>query len=209
MCCELLPLILFSLFFFFFFFFFSRLNKIDSRTFPSFLVIGQLKKKKKKKRRGNPSIKTLNMAAVESLSQELLNAIQAPNIRTMPAYLSENDSLTVSDYLQSHYAATYRIDVSNVHWGGDVNSGHLFDIFSSFLPHKDSVKTRLDLIKFVTDNYRRYSWDCDLYLRMNNLTLNDWVEKMTYWGNCGDALSAYALCDMIGIHCCILTRTKP
>ena len=149
------------------------------------------------------------MAAIESLSQELLNAIQAPNIRTMPAYLSENDSLTVSDYLQSHYAATYRIDVSNVHWGGDVNSGHLFDIFSSFLPHKDSVKTRLDLIKFVTDNYRRYSWDCDLYLRMNNLTLNDWVEKMTYWGNCGDALSAYALCDMIGIHCCILTRSKP
>ena len=44
---------------------------------------------------------------------------------------------------------------------------------------------------------------------MNNLTLNDWVEKMTYWGNCGDALTAYALCDMIGVHCCILTRTKP
>ena len=127
----------------------------------------------------------------------------------MPAYLSEDDSLTVSDYLQSHYAASYRIDVSNVHWGGDVNSGHLFDIFSTFLSHKDSVQTRLDLIRFVTDNYRRYSWDCDLYLRMNNLTLNDWVEKMTYWGNCGDALTVYALCDMIGVHCCILTRTKP
>ena len=149
------------------------------------------------------------MAAGGSLSLELLNAIQAPNIRPMPAYLSEDDSLTVSDYLQSHYAAAYRIDVSNVYWGGEVNSGHLFDIFSMFLAHKDSVKTRLDLIKFVTDNYRRYSWDCDLYLRMNNLTLNDWVEKMTYWGNCGDALTAYALCDMIGVHCCILTRTKP
>lgn len=32
---------------------------------------------------------------------------------------------------------------------------------------------------------------------------------MSYWGNCGDALSIYAMCDMYGVHCCVITHTKP
>ena len=127
----------------------------------------------------------------------------------MPAYLSESDALTVSEFLQTHYAAHYKIDVSNVHWGGEIKSSHLFDIFCNFHLHKDSVKTRIDMISFVTSNYRRYSWDCDLFLRMNNLTLNDWVSKMSYWGNCGDALAIYAMSDMYGVHTCVVTKSKP
>ena len=127
----------------------------------------------------------------------------------MPAYLSESDSLTVVEFLQTHYAAYYKINVSNMHWGGEINTSHLFDIFCNFLPQKDSVKTRIDMILFVTNNYRRYLWDCDLFLCMNKLTLNDWVSKMSYWGNCGDALAIYAMSDMYGVHSCVVTKSKP
>ena len=151
---------------------------------------------------------TENMAA-SSLSSELLAAIQVPGLRPMPVYLSETDALTVAEFLQTHYAAYYKINVSNVHWGGEVNTNHLFDIFCSYHPQKDTVKTRFDMISFVTSNYRRYSWDCDIFLRMNKLTLNDWVNKMTYFGNCGDALAIYAMSDMYGVHSCIITKSKP
>ena len=149
------------------------------------------------------------MAATSGLSSELLAAIQVPNLCPMPAYLSESDSLTVAEFLQTHYAAHYKINVSNVHWGGEINASHLFDIYCNFHALKDSVKTRIDMISFVTSNYRRYSWDCDLFLRMNKLTLNDWVSKMSYWGNCRDALAIYAMSDMYGVHTCVVTKSKP
>ena len=149
------------------------------------------------------------MAMTSSLSSELLPAIQVPNLRTMPVYLSESDSLTVAEFLQTHYAAYYQIDVSNVHWGGETNTNHLFDRFCNFSLHKDSVKTRIDMISFVTTNYRRYSWDFNLFLCMNNLTLNDWVSKMSYWGNCGDALVIYVMSDMYWVHTCVVTKSKP
>ena len=127
----------------------------------------------------------------------------------MPAYLSKSDSLTVAEFLQTHYAAYYKIDISNVHWDSEINASHLFDIYCNFHLQKDSVKTRIDMISFVTSNYRRYSWDCDLFLRMNKLTLNDWVSKMSYWGNCGDALALYTMSDMYGVHTCVVTKSKP
>ena len=149
------------------------------------------------------------MAATSNLSSELLAAIQVPNLRPMPVYLSESDSLTVAEFLQTHYAAYFKIDVSNVYWGGEINASHLFDIYCNFHPHKDSVQTHIDMISFVTSNYRRYSWDCDLFLCMNKLTLNDWISKMSYWGNCGDALAIYAMSDMYGVHTCVVTKSKP
>ena len=65
------------------------------------------------------------------------------------------------------------------------------------------------MITFVTENMRRYSWDGDLFLRLNGLLLDTWLKKMSYWGNCGDALSIYAMCDMYGVHCCVITHMKP
>ena len=44
---------------------------------------------------------------------------------------------------------------------------------------------------------------------MNKLTLNDWISKMSYWGNCGDALATYAMSDMYGVHTYIVTKSKP
>ena len=104
----------------------------------------------------------------------------------MPAYLSESDALSMTDFTQMSYALDYAVDVSNVHWGGEVNASHLFDIFCNFHAQKDSVKSRLDMITFVTENMRRYSWDGDLFLGLNGLLLDTWLKKMSYWGNCGD-----------------------
>ena len=90
------------------------------------------------------------MAAGQSLISELLSAINVPKLRAMPAYLSEGDSLTIDDFMQSSYAADYVLDTSNVYWGGEVNSSHIFDIYCDYRVHRDSVKTRLDMIKYVT-----------------------------------------------------------
>ena len=149
------------------------------------------------------------MAAGQSLISELLSAINVPKLRAMPAYLSEGDSLTTDEFMQSSYATDYILDTSNVHWGGEVNSSHIFDIYCDYRVHRDSVKTRLDMIKYVTENSRRYDWDGHLFLRLNNLSLETWIEKMSYWANNADALSLYALSDMCGIHTCVITKTKP
>ena len=65
------------------------------------------------------------------------------------------------------------------------------------------------MIKYVMDNSRRYAWDGHLFLRLNNLSLKNWLNKMSYWGNCADALSLYALSDMYGVHTCVITKMKP
>ena len=89
------------------------------------------------------------MAAGQSLISESLSAINVPKLRAMPAYLSEGDSLTIDDFMQSTYAADYILDTSRVYWGGEVNSRHIFDIYCDYRVHRDSVKTRLDMIKYV------------------------------------------------------------
>ena len=38
-----------------------------------------------------------------------------PNIRPIPAYLSEDDAVTVDMFMQSEYARDYKIDTSNIH----------------------------------------------------------------------------------------------
>ena len=149
------------------------------------------------------------MAAGQSLVSELLSAINVPKLRAMPAYLSEGDTLTIDDFMQSSYAADYVLDTSNVYWGGEVNYSHIFDIYCDYGVHRDSVKTRLDMIKYVTENSRRYAWDGHLFLRLNNLSLETWINKMSYWANSMDALSLYALSDMCGIHTCVITKMKP
>ena len=92
------------------------------------------------------------MVAGQSLVSELLSAINVPKLRAMPAYLSEGDTITIDDFMQSSYAADYVLDTSNVYWGGEVNSSHIFDIYCHYQVHHDSVKTRLDMIKYVTEN---------------------------------------------------------
>ena len=149
------------------------------------------------------------MAASSSLTSELLEVINMPNLKPILSYLSEDDALTVNLFLQSEYARNYAIDIRNIHWGGEIHHSHVFDIYAVFSASKDPVKVRLDMLQFVAENQKRYDWNAHLYLRMNRLALDDWVRKMTHWDNCADPLAVYSLSDMLGIHTTILTKTKP
>ena len=55
------------------------------------------------------------MAAHSSLSQDVIEAINMPNLRPTPSYLSEEDAVTVDMFMQSEYASEYMIDASNIH----------------------------------------------------------------------------------------------
>ena len=149
------------------------------------------------------------MASTSSLSQELIRAINLPNIRPIPVYLSEDDAITVDMFMQSEYAREYMIDTRNIHWGGEVHHSHVFDIYAKLSPTQDPVKTRLDMIKFVSQNSARYNWDAHLYLSMHSLNLETWVQRMMFWDNGADALALYSLSDMLGIHTTVLTKSKP
>ena len=148
------------------------------------------------------------MAAKMSLASELFRAITAPKLSPIPAYLPKSDGLTVEWFLQSEYARDYAIDISNLYWGGEVNTDHVFDIYKKFSSEKDSVKTRMSMLEFVANNVTRYTRNCYCYLRMNNLTLDQWVKKLTHFDNGGDGLSLYALSDMFGVHSTVLTRGR-
>ena len=148
------------------------------------------------------------MAASTSMAEEVLAAIKLPNLKQIVAYLSENDAVSVDTYVQSEYAREYAIDITNIHWGGEMHHGHVYDIYAEY-SKKDSVQVRLDMLKFVEENMERYDWTAHLYLKMNQSNLNTWTQKMTYWGNGADALAIYAMSDMLGVHTTVVTRTKP
>ena len=148
------------------------------------------------------------MAAKMSLAAELFRAITAPKLSPIPAYLPECDGVTVDWFLQCEYACDYVIDTSNLHWGGEVNKDHLFDIYKNFSYDKDSVKTRMSMLEFVANNVAKYTHNCYCYLRMNELTLDQWVKKMTHFDNGGDALSLYAMSDLFGVHTTVLTKGR-
>ena len=149
------------------------------------------------------------MAAQLSLTSEVLNAIKMPNIRPIPPYLAETDAVTSDIFMQSEYAQDYTIDTSNIHWGGEIHHGHVFDIYAIFSPTKDSVKTRLDMLQFVMSKRQQYDWNAHLYLSMNKMTLGVWLERMSFFDVGADALAIYALSDMLGLHTTILTMSKP
>ena len=146
--------------------------------------------------------------AATSMMEELLAAIKLPNLKQLVAYLLEDDAITVDMYTQSSYAREYAINTSNIHWGGEVHHGHMYDIYAGY-SKKDSVKVHLDMLQFVTANQKHYDWNAHLYLLMHNLDLNTWVQPMSFWGNGADALAIYPMSDMLGIHTTVITRTKP
>ena len=100
------------------------------------------------------------MAAAKSVTEELLNALQMPRLRPMPSYILEADTVSVEDFMQSRYARNYVLDTSNIHWGGELNSNHIFNIYADYHQSRDSNKVRLDMLEYVTVNTERYAWDC-------------------------------------------------
>ena len=103
------------------------------------------------------------MAAHSSLSQELIKAINMPNIRPTPAYLSEEDAITMDMFMQSEYTSDYMIDTRNIHWGGEVHHSHIFNIYAKFSPTRDD-QLKLDTLCFLC-------YEC-LYYHIHEQVLN-------------------------------------
>ena len=126
----------------------------------------------------------------------------------MPSYISEADTISVDDFMQSRYARDYVLDTSNVHWGGEINTNHVFDIYSEFHLSRDSNKVRLEMLEYVTVNSERYAWNCYTLLCMSGLSLSDWRAKMAFWANPADTLAIYALSDQFGLHTSDIANSK-
>ena len=54
------------------------------------------------------------MVAGKSVAEEILNALKQPKLCPMPS-ISEADTLSVNDLMQSRYARDYVLDTSKVH----------------------------------------------------------------------------------------------
>ena len=65
------------------------------------------------------------------------------------------------------------------------------------------------MLEFVDNNVTKYTRNCYCYLRMNEMTLDQWVKKMTHFNNGGNALALYALSDLYGVHTTVITRSRP
>ena len=158
----------------------------------------------------NQTPTTTKMAAGKtSIAEELLQPILLHQMPAIPAYLSESDATIIEAFAKSELSLTYVLDTQNLYWPGAVNRSHVFDLFVEFLPHKDSGKTRLDMINFVSDNRERYVIDGHAVLKMHETNLNAWACKMTYWENSADELALYALSDLTKQHIIVITSTKP
>ena len=101
--------------------------------------------------------KQKTMAAGKSVAEELLSALRMPKLRAMPSYILEVDTVSVDDFMQSRYARDHVLDTSNVHWGGEINTNHVFDIYTEYHQTRDSNKVRLEMLEYVTVNSERYA----------------------------------------------------
>ena len=115
--------------------------------------------------------------------------------------------MTVTEFKQSKFSEEYSLDVSNIEWGNASNDSHVFDLFSEFCVHCDSSEARLDMLQHVAANNQRYKWDCHIFFAMHKIYLDNWHQKMSYWGTKADELAIYVLSDMLQIHSFIVTLT--
>ena len=148
------------------------------------------------------------MAVGKSVAEELLNALKQPKLRPMPTYISKADTVSVDEFMQSMYAHDYVLDTSNIHWGGELNANHVFNIYVGYHLSRDSNKVRLEMLEYITVNSERYAWDCYTLCCMSGLSLSDRRAKMTFWANPADTLAIYALSDQFGLHTSVITKLK-
>ena len=148
------------------------------------------------------------MAGEKSLTEELVEAINMPKLKQIPAYISESDATSVNEFLQCELAREYVLDTSKITWGGEVNNNYVFEMYSDFSATKDNVKLRLEMLTFVSENSVRYGQYCYPLLKMHGLDLMSWTAQITFFGNSADTLCLYALSDMLGVHTCVITKNR-
>ena len=148
------------------------------------------------------------MAVGKSVAKELLNALKMPQLHPMPSYISEADTVSVDDFMQSIFACDYVLDTSNIHWGSKLNLNHVFDIYAGCHLSRDGNKVWSEMLEYVTVNSERYAWDCYTLLCMSRLSLSNWRAKMTFWANPADTMVIYALSDQFRLHTSVITKLK-
>ena len=87
-----------------------------------------------------------------SIAAELLQQVNLTKLHPNPNYLSAADSISIDEFEQTEYSLEYTLDTLNIQWGSAPNDSHIFDIFCEFRAHRDSVKTRLEMLWFVAEN---------------------------------------------------------
>ena len=107
--------------------------------------------------------------AENSIAAELMQQINLTKLRPTPNYLSVSDAITAEEFELTEYGTEYSLDVSNINWGNASNDSHVFDIFCEFSTHRDSSKTRLDMLNFVAANNQCYKWDCHVFVSMHEV----------------------------------------
>ena len=127
------------------------------------------------------------MAGRKSLSEELIKAINMPK---------ESDTVSVEEFMQSDVARDYLVDTSNIMWGGEVNNNCIFNIYSEYSRTKDSVRLRMEMLAFVSENTTRYIRYCFPLPTMYSSDPASRVASITYFGNSADTMCLYALSDM-------------
>ena len=127
--------------------------------------------------------------AENSIVAELMQQINLTKLRPTPNYLSASDAITAEEFELTEYGTEYSLDMSNINWGNASNDSHVFDIFCEFSAHRDSSKTRLDMLNFVAANNQHYKWDCHVFFSMHEIYLDTWIKKMAYWGTKADELA--------------------
>ena len=147
--------------------------------------------------------------ATNSIAAELLQQINLTKLHPNPSYLSASDAISVDEFEQTEYGLEYTLDTSNIQWGSAPNDSHIFDIFCEFRAHRDSVKTRLEMLRFVAENTLRYKWDCHVLFTMHGVHIDLWLKQMSYWGTRADELAIYALSDMLNVHSFVVTKNRP
>ena len=141
-----------------------------------------------------------------TIAAELLQQINLTKLHPNPNYLSATGAISVDEFKQTEYGLEYTLDTSNIQWGSAPNDSHIFDIFSELRTHRDSMKTRLEMLWFVAENTLRYKWDCHVLFTMH---IDTWLKQMSYWGTRADELAIYALSDMLNVHSFVITKNRP
>ena len=141
-----------------------------------------------------------------TIAAELLQQINLTKLRPNPNYLSATDTISVDEF---EHGLEYTLDTSNIQWGSALNNSHIFDNFSEFRAHRDSVKTRLEMLRFVAENTLRYKLDCHVLFTMHDVHIDTWLKQMSYWGTRADELAIYALSDMLNVHSFVVTKNRP
>ena len=147
--------------------------------------------------------------ATNSIAAELLQQVNLTKLHPNPNYLSATDAISIDEFEQTEYSLEYTLDTSNIQCGSAPNDSHIFDIFCEFRAHRDSVKTRLEMLRFVAENTLRYKWDCHVLFTMHGVHIDTWLKQMSYRGTRADELAIYALSDMLNVHSFVVTKNRP